>query len=286
MRKIKILKVNATTGGIPGSIEVANDYTQIFQGKFYRNPLTGEVLPSYTAPAPAGYTLIKATTFDIVENAKYGGRYTVYTPVSASDRTSSSLQAGLTQINVNETVPSLGANDPATLISDGYITNISTYLLYTGTGTIVVPPAVNITTYPIELMGRDSSGWGEAFTQNFVNLARNFANPTAPGSPFVGQTWYDTDDEQVRVWNGTSWELVNKASFGVTFRHTQGTAATTWTVNHGLALAAPYIAFCQFYVDRGDGPQIIIPSDVEFVTGNQLRVTFSNPEIGYVLVRQ
>lgn len=286
MRKIKILNVNATTSGIPGSIEVATDYTQIFQGKFYRNPLTGQVFPSYTSPAPTGYNLIRATTFDIVENTKYNGRYTVYSPVSAVDRASSTFGANKTIINVNETVPAVSASEASSLTSDGYITNISTYLIYTGTGTIVIPPTVDFTQYPVELMGRDSSGWGEAFTQNFVNLARNFANPTAPANPFVGQTWYDTDDEQMRVWNGSTWELVNKASFGVTYRHTQGSPANVWVINHFLGAAAPFIVFCQFYVDRGDGPQIIIPSDVDFVSANQIRVTFSNPEIGYVLVRQ
>lgn len=286
MRKIKILKVNATSGGVPGSVEVGGDYTAVFQGKFYRNPLTGQVAPFYTEPAPAGYTVIRATTFDIVENTKYGGRYTVYTSASANDRASSTFGSAKTTVNVNEAIPALATGDASTLSSDGYVTNISTYLIYTGTETVIVPPTVNITTYPIELMGRDSSGWGEAFTQNFVNLARNFANPTSPQNPFVGQSWYDTDDGQMRVWNGSSWGLLNQASFGVTYRHTQGSPANVWVINHFLGLPAPYIAFCQFYVDRGDGPQIIIPSDVEFTTGNQLRVTFSNPEIGYVLVRQ
>lgn len=286
MRKIKILNVKASVDESPSFIEVANDYTQVFQGKFYRNPLTGEVLPFYTSPAPVGYTAIKATSFDIVDNTKYAGRYTVYTPAGVSDEASSVFASGNTRIYVNEIVSGLAGGEATSLLSDGSITNISTYLLYTGTGTIVIPPAVNITTYPIEFMGRDSTGWGEAFTQNFLNLARNFANPTAPSNPFVGQTWFDTDDNQMRVWNGSVWDLVNKASFGVTFRFTQGSPATVWTINHGLGLQAPYIAFCQLFVDRGDGPQIIIPSNVEFLTANQMRVTFSNPEIGYALVRQ
>jgi len=287
MRKIKILNINASSGP-PGSIEIATDFSQVFQGKFYRHPTTGATSPSYTSPAPTDYALIKATTFDIVENTKYAGRYTVYTPVSAADTKSSVFTAATnrTVINVNEVIPPLTTSDATALSSAGYITNISTYLLYTGTSNIVVPPTVDITTYPIEIMGRDASGWGEAFTQNFVNLTRNFANATAPANPFVGQTWFDTDDSQMRVWNGSTWDLLNRASFGVTFRHTQGTAAAIWTVNHGLNLAAPYIAFCQFYVDRGNGPQIIIPSDVQFVSATQLKVTFSNPEIGYVLVRQ
>lgn len=285
MRKIKILKINPTATS--GTIEVGGDVTNIFQGKFYRNPITGERLPSTTTPAPA-FPLIKATTFDIVENAKYLGRYTVYTPVSG-DVTASSVYNGTTQrttIKVNELLPSLSAEDAASLASDGYLTNISTYLIDTGTEIVIVPPTVNLPQYPIELLGRDSVGWGEVFNQNFVELARNFAQDEPPENPFVGQTWYDLGDQQIRVFNGGGWKLINQASFGTTYRHTQGTATTTWVVNHFLGLAAPYIAFVQFFVDRGDGPKMIIPSDVTFNDANRLTVTFSNPEVGYVLVRQ
>jgi hypothetical protein len=284
MRKIKILNINATVGGTPGSIEVATDFTPIFQGKFYRNPSTGEVTPSYTSPAPSGSILIKATTFEIVENSKYAGRYTVYTPASGTDRAASTFGSGKTTVNVNEIIPAIGSD--ASLSSAGYITNISTYLLYTGTSTIVVPPAVDITSYPVEFMGRDSAGWGEAFAQNFLNIARNFANSTAPSNPFVGMTWLNTDDGQMRVWNGTSWALLNQATVGATYKHSQTTAAATWVVNHNLNLASPFIGFVQFFVDRGAGPKMIIPSDVTFNSKDQLTVTFSNQEIGYVLVRQ
>jgi len=284
MRKLKVLKINPTTAAV-GSIEIANDFTTMFQGRFFRND-TGQTQPGYTASPSTGYVAIAATTFDIVENTKYAGRYTVYTPLSAADNPSSSFASGRTTIRVNEVVPPLIAGDAASLAFDGYVTNISTYIITAGSTTIVVPPGVSITDWPVELLGRNISGWGETFDQNYVNLARTFASSTPPSNPFVGMQYYDTDDQQIRVWNGASFGLVNQASYGVTFRHTQSTAATTWTVNHTLGLQAPFIAFVQFFVDRGAGPKLIIPSDVNFVSANQLTVTFSNAEIGYVLVRQ
>lgn len=284
MRKIKIVRVNATSG-VPGSIEVAGDFSSIFQGKFYRNA-AGATLPFYTTPVPAGYSAIVATTFDIVDNTKYYGRYTVYTPVNGADATSSSYDGTKTTIRVNEVISDLLPNEAATLRTDGSITNISTYLLSTGTGSLVIPPGVDIADRPIEFIGRGTAGWGEAYAQNFINLARNFANSNAPTNPFVGQTWFDMDDAQLRVYDGTTWDLVNRKSYGTTARHTQGTPSTTWTVNHLLNLPAPYIAFVQFFVDRGDGPKVILPSDVTFVSANKLTATFTNPEIGYVLVRQ
>ena len=285
MRKIKILNINPSTSA-PGSIEVTGDFTSIFQGRFYRDPITESTQPAYTDPAPVGSVLIAATTFDIIENTKYAGRYTVYTPVDNVDELSSIYVSPKTTIRVNEVVPVLGSGDASTLASDGYLINISTYLINLGVGNLVIPPGVDITTYPIEFLGRTMFGWGEVYNQNFTNIARNFAQGTAPANPFVGQTWFDTDDGQLRAYDGASWDLVNRASFGVTARHTQSVAATTWTVNHGLGLTAPYIGFVQFFVDRGAGPKMIIPSDVTFVSANQLTVSFSNAEIGYVLVRQ
>lgn len=285
MRKIKILKVNATSSS-PGSIEVSGDFSQVFQGKFYRNPTTLAVSPGYTLPAPTNSTLIKATTFEIVENSKYSGRYTVYSQKTSSDVTSNTFASAKTTIRVNEPISALVGDEASSLSSDGYITNISTYMIDVGTTSIIVPPAVSITGYPIDLLGRDSVGWGEVFSQNIANIARNFASASAPANPFLGMTWYKSDDATLRIWNGSSWGLANQSSFGSTYKHSQTTAAANWTVNHNLNLAAPFIGFVQFFVDRGNGPKLIMPSDVTFVSKDQLTVTFSNAEIGYVLVRQ
>lgn len=284
MRKIKIVRINAIDG-VQGTIEISGDFTSIFKGKFYRNDL-GDVLPSFTDPAVAGYQFVPATTFEIIQNKKYRGRYTVYSPANAVDGDSSSFSNGKTTIRVNELVPPLIQSDVGSVLTDGYITNISTYLLKIGTNEIVVPPGVNITGYPIEFMGRGSSGWGEAFTQNFLDLSTNFASASQPVNGFTGQTWYDSDNKELRIFDGTTWDLVNRTAYGTTALHTQSNASNMWTINHLLNLPAPHIAFVQFFVDRGLGPQLILPADVTFDNANQITATFSNQEIGYVLVRQ
>ena len=284
MRKIKIVKVNGGPG-VPGSIEVDGDYTSIFNGRFYRNG-AGDTLPAYTNPAPPGYVLIATTSFNVIENEKYRGRYTVYTSTNSSDAPSAVFESGKTTIRVNELMRELADGEPLTLLTDGYITNISTYLLDTGTETIIVSPNVDITTYPIEFVGREFVGWGEIVTQNFLNLARNFADAVPPANGFVGQTWYDTDNKQLRIWDGNGWDLLNRTAYGVTFQHTQGVPATEWTISHLLDIPAPHIAFVQFFVDRGEGPKLILPAEVSFDSANQLTAFFSNPEMGYVLVRQ
>lgn len=283
MRKIKILKVNPTTT-TAGSVEITGDFTSSFLGKYFRNE-AGNILPPYTSSPPAGYVAIVATTFEIIENAKYSGRYTVYSPSSIGDGESSTFSAGKTITRLLEVIPPLSGSDPANYASDGYITNISTYVVNTGTVDIIIPPGVSLTQYPIELVGRSITGWGESYAQNFINLAKNFAATTPPAVAFTGQMYFDTDDKQMRVYDGAAWDLVNKSSFGVTFRHTQGAASSTWTVNHGLGLQAPFIALVQCFVDTENGPKLIMPLDVQFVSQNQLAIIFSNAEVGYVLVR-
>lgn len=284
MRKIKILQVNPTTT-VPGSIEVLGDFTPVFHGKFYRNS-AGLTQPGYTTPAPAGYTQLVATSFDIIENTKYAGRYTVYSQVDNTDLASSQFASGKTTIRVVDVIAPLGSGEASTLASDGYITNISTYLIETGSADIVIPQGVMLENYPIDLPGRNISGWGESYVQNFVDLVSHWAHDTTPpANPFIGQTHYNKTDKQYRSWDGTAWDLVNKASFGTTYKHTQSTNATTWTVDHNLGLASPFIAFVQIFVDRGAGPKQILPSDMTFVSANQLTVTFTNAEKGWVLVR-
>ena len=197
---------------------------------------------------------------------------------------SSSYGSGKTTIRVNEVILELEALDPISLSTDGYVQNISTYVLATGTGNIVVSPGVTLEQYPIDFLGRNVSGWGESYAQNFIDISRNFAASLAPENPFVGLTWYDTDDKQLRVWDGTAWDLINRTYDNA--RHTQGIASSIWTVNHGLDLPAPFIAFAQFFVIRDDIPRLILPIDVTFVSANQLTADFSNAEIGYVLVRK
>jgi len=40
---------------------------------------------------------------------------------------------------------------------------------------------------------------------NFAALRSTFAGTSAPSSPTKGQIWYDTDDDLLKVWNGSGW---------------------------------------------------------------------------------
>jgi hypothetical protein len=54
-----------------------------------------------------------------------------------------------------------------------------------------VSTSVN-TNYSVALLGKHSPNYGEIFNTNFIRLLENSANPGAPGTPIVGQLWFDS----------------------------------------------------------------------------------------------
>lgn len=298
MRRLDILNITPSTNpAVPATIEIGLDYTSIFHGKEWIDE-NGLRYPYYTydtdtntaTPSPpTGTTLLVATTFDIIENSKYSGRYTVYTKPDSAGLASSVYNSGSgnTIIRVNEAMPAGTGSE----LTDGYITHISTYLLtITGESNLVLLEQQGNDDRPIELVGRLSVGWGEVVMQNLLRQAQSFAGPSAPTNPFQGQLWYDTINGTLKIkqtaLNNNDWIETNSAFFGgAPYRHTQSVGNTTWTINHNLGLASPYHATVDFFVNTVNGVKPILPLDVTFVSANQLTATFSNAETGYAVVR-
>jgi microcystin-dependent protein len=59
----------------------------------------------------------------------------------------------------------------------------------------------------IVFVGRNYTGYGQVFAENFLHLLENFANSTAPLRPVEGQLWYDTSVgvDQLKIYDGTNW---------------------------------------------------------------------------------
>jgi uncharacterized protein YjbI with pentapeptide repeats len=62
------------------------------------------------------------------------------------------------------------------------------------------------------LIGKDYAGYGQFLNENFVYLLENFANSASPANPLKGQLWWDTANNILRVWSGSSWKISTGAT--------------------------------------------------------------------------
>ena len=95
--------------------------------------------------------------------------------------------------------------------------------------TDLIDGQIDTTSTNLVLVGRNYSGYGEFFNENFIKLLENFANSAAPSNPLTGQTWWDNADQRLKVYDGTVW----KASGGPIVQTTrpQMVAGDLWIDN-------------------------------------------------------
>lgn len=64
--------------------------------------------------------------------------------------------------------------------------------------TIVNDAEVNSST-DLFFIGKNYSGYGELFNENFLRLLENFSNTSAPPRPILGQLWFNTTSNEKRL---------------------------------------------------------------------------------------
>lgn len=64
----------------------------------------------------------------------------------------------------------------------------------------------------VGLLGKNYTGYGETQNENFLHLLENFASPSAPSRPTVGQTWYNSVSNVLSAYNGERWERIGSAT--------------------------------------------------------------------------
>jgi hypothetical protein len=68
----------------------------------------------------------------------------------------------------------------------------------------------------LTLIGKNYSGFGEAFNENLIKLLENFASSSRPTRPIRGQIWFDVTELKLKVYNGTAFQPVSSATIAAT----------------------------------------------------------------------
>jgi hypothetical protein len=66
------------------------------------------------------------------------------------------------------------------------------------------------------LLGRNYTGYGEVQNENFIFLLENFANVNPPARPIKGQTWFDSANNVLKIYEGQQWIPVGSATLSDT----------------------------------------------------------------------
>jgi hypothetical protein len=122
-------------------------------------------------------------------------------------------------------------------------------------GTFEVPDdQINTAQLAINLIGRGVTNYGQAVAQNDINLLQNFAGPTPPIQPIIGQLWFNSTTLYLQVytsagtWSPVSFssDLSNYATVGqlastnAALSNLASISATTLELNNYVTIAGLY----------------------------------------------
>lgn len=88
------------------------------------------------------------------------------------------------------------------------------YTIITTNGTTlgtILDGTVDTAHTSLTLVGRNYSNYGQIMTDNLVALVENFANGTAPSNSLPGQLWWDTANNLLKVFSGSTYKVVGSA---------------------------------------------------------------------------
>ena len=81
-----------------------------------------------------------------------------------------------------------------------------------GQSIIVSDGTVDTSSTSLVLIGKNYAGYGAFLNDNFVRLLENFSNNTSPANPLKGQLWWDTTNNILKVYSGSSWKISTGAT--------------------------------------------------------------------------
>jgi len=87
---------------------------------------------------------------------------------------------------------------------------------FNGEELVVLEDGTIDTSTSLGLVGRNYVGYGETQNENFVFLLENFANTAPPARPLKGQTWFNSTNSLLYVYDGAKWAIVGAAVLSTT----------------------------------------------------------------------
>ena len=97
----------------------------------------------------------------------------------------------------------------------------------------IAPGTTNTTATSLTLVGKNFPGYGQFLMQNFVQILQNFNNTTAPNNPVIGQLWYDTANQVLKVYRGTTWNGLANSTISTTAPSNPRSGDMWWDSNAG-----------------------------------------------------
>ena len=61
----------------------------------------------------------------------------------------------------------------------------------------------------LTFLGKNYAGYGQVIGQNFLYLLENFASTSQPKNPIQGQLWYDAENLQLKIYDGSAFDPIN-----------------------------------------------------------------------------
>lgn len=72
--------------------------------------------------------------------------------------------------------------------------------------TDLVDGQLDTTSTDLTLVGRNYKGFGEFLNENYIKLLENFSSTSAPNNPIAGQLWFDTSENRLKLYDGSSFK--------------------------------------------------------------------------------
>jgi hypothetical protein len=82
--------------------------------------------------------------------------------------------------------------------------------------TEIVDGTIDQTSTDLTLIGKNSTGYGVFLNDNFVHILENFANTSQPNNPIIGQLWFDTTQNRLKVYDGVQFKVTGGTLIGST----------------------------------------------------------------------